>query len=115
MATYRERIDRYLESHPGATVAEARGHGKTPEHPGQGQGQERFADYYERRNELERHVNSLKQEAYGSLPNYNSAGAEASTHSMSMATLAKSEAFDSIDDMEEYYGDDLDDAYGYYH
>ena len=115
MATYRERIDRYLEAHPGATIAEARGHGHTPERPGGGKDQERFADYYERRQELERHANSLKHEAYGSLPNYNAAGSEAATSKMSIASLEKSEPFDTLDDFEEYYDGDIDDGYGYYH
>lgn len=29
--SYRDRIEKYLRDHPGATKAEARGHGKTPE------------------------------------------------------------------------------------
>lgn len=115
MANYRERIDRYLESHPGATIAEARGHGHTPERPGAGKGQERFAEYYERRTEAERHVNSLKQEAYGSLPNYNAAGAEETTHKMSIGDLEKSLPFDSLDDFYDYYDGEVDDGYGYYH
>lgn len=30
--SYSQRIEKYLREHPGATKAEARGHGKTPEH-----------------------------------------------------------------------------------
>jgi hypothetical protein len=115
VATYGDRIARYLESHPGATIREARGHGSTPERPGQGIGKPEFQEYHERRAELERHVNSLKQEAYGNLPNFNATGAQSATHSMSVSALAKSEAFDSLDDFEEYYEGDIDDGYGYYH
>jgi hypothetical protein len=115
VASYRERIERYLESHPGATIREARGHGTTPERPTAGIGKPEFQEYHERRKELENHVNSLKQEAYGSLPNYNAAGAEAATHSMSIGELAKSEPFDTLDDFIEYYDGEVDDGYGYYH
>ena len=110
-----ERIARYLESHPGATIREARGHGKTPEHPAQGKERPEFREYHERRAELEKHANQLKQEAYGSLPNFNKAGSEAITATMSIQKLEKSEPFDTLDDMVEYYEGDIDDEYGYYH
>lgn len=113
--SHSERIARYLESHPGATIREARGHGKTPEHPQQGKERPEFREYHERRAELERHVNSLKREAYGSLPNYNHASVEATSAGMSIGKLEQAEPFDNLDDMEEYYGDDLADEYDYYH
>jgi hypothetical protein len=115
VATYAERIASYLERHPGATIAEARGHGHTPERPTAGIGKPEFREYHERRAELERHANSLKQEAYGSLPNFNRAGSEDNTHRMSVAELAKSEPFDTLDDFIEYYDGEVDDGYGYYH
>jgi hypothetical protein len=115
MSSYQERIERYLERHPGATLAEARGHGTTPEHPGAGRGQERFAEYYQQRDALEAHVNSLKQDAYGNLPKFNAEGSAENTSRMSMSALQQAQGFDSIDEMEEYYEDDLDDGYGYYH
>lgn len=59
-----ERVARYLAKHPGATIAEARGHGKTPERPGQGREEERFREYYEKRENLERQVEEKKRQDF---------------------------------------------------
>jgi hypothetical protein len=59
-----QRVERYLASHPGATLAEARGHGKTPEHPGQGTDNERFREYYEKRQELEAQIQDKKRQEF---------------------------------------------------
>lgn len=64
MATHSQRIERYLASHPGATIAEARGHGKTPERPGAGRGKEEFREYYEKREGLESEVLNKKREEF---------------------------------------------------
>jgi hypothetical protein len=65
-SSHAQRIERYLQKHPGATLAEARGHGKTPERPGQGKGEERFREYYEKRETLEKQVLSQKQRDFSS-------------------------------------------------
>lgn len=117
MATYQERIDRYLEAHPGATIAEARGHGKTPEHPGEGRGQEKYEDYYERRSVYEAHVNQLKQDLYGNSPSWNQEGAEKSTSRIPTADLVEAYGYDSLAEYADDYGgwDEIDDDFGYYH
>jgi hypothetical protein len=116
MSTYQERINRYLERHPGATIAEARGHGKTPEHPGAQRGQERYAEYHERREAAESHVNALKQDAYGNLPNFNQEGSEFATSKMSISELQVSAPYDSIDEMYDALDEDeIPDGYGHYH
>lgn len=117
MASYRERIDRYLELHPGATIAEARGHGKTPEHPGQGKGQERFESYYERRSELESKVNQLKADMFGNSPSWNADGAAAATSRIPISELSTAAGYDSLADYADDMGgwDEIDDDFGHYH
>lgn len=116
MSSYQERINRYLERHPEATIAEARGHGRTPEHPGAQRGQERYAEYHERREAAEAHVNALKLDAYGNEPNFNQEGSEYSTSKMSMSELQMSAGYDTLDDMyEDFDEDEIPDGYGYYH
>jgi len=58
---YSARVERYLAKHPGATIAEARGHGKTPEHPGRGREEERYREYYEKRKGLEAQAQNQKR------------------------------------------------------
>lgn len=117
MASYRERIERYLESHPGATIAEARGHGHTPERPGGGRGQERFAEYYERRDELESKVNQLKADMFGNMPSWNADGAANSTGRIPTADLATAASYDSLAEYADDMGgwDEIDDDFGNYH
>lgn len=66
-----QRVERYLARNPGASIAEARGHGKTPEHPGRGFNKPEFREYYDRRAELERRVNEQKNREYNSSPKWN--------------------------------------------
>jgi hypothetical protein len=117
VASYAERIERYLTAHPGASLAEARGHGHTPERPGQGREQERFSDYYERRNAAEAHTNQLKADMFGQEPSYNADSAAQSTSRIPLADLEAAMAYDSLDDYADDMGgwDEIDDDFGYYH
>jgi len=117
VASYRERIDRYLESHPGATIAEARGHGKTPERPGGGRGQERFAQYYERRDAAEQKVNQLKADMFGNSPSWNPTGAAKATGRIPTSDLVYASGFDSLAAYADDQGgwDEIDDDFGNYH
>jgi hypothetical protein len=116
VSSYQERIQRYIERHPGATIQEARGHGRTPERPEHGRTQERYAEYHERREALERHANELKEQAYGDRPNFFREGSEYSTHRMSLSELEKSQPYDSLDEMYDAMDEDeIPDGYGHYH
>lgn len=117
MATYRERIDRYLEAHPGASIAEARGHGKTPEHPGAGRGESRYQEYYAGRAEAEAKVNQMKADMYGNSPSWNPAGAEKATGRIPTSDLNTAAGYDSLADYADDMGgwDEIDDDFGHYH
>jgi hypothetical protein len=117
VASYRERKERYLEKHPGASIAEARGHGKTPERPHLGKTQERFAEYHGRREAAERHVNELKEQKFSNEPNYNAESSAYSTSRIPLSELEKSAGYDTLDDYVDDAGgwDEVDDGYGYYH
>ena len=107
-----------MAAHPGATKAEARGHGHTPEKPGGGKNQERFADYYERRNAAETHTLRLKQDAFGNLPSWNAEGAAASNLKIPIAQLEMAMPFDSLDAFQDWAEEndiDLDEDFAYYH
>lgn len=114
--TYSERIARYMEAHPGATKAEARGHGETPERPGGGKQNERFTGYYERRERLESHTNELKRQAFGNEPKYNAESAAYGTSKIPIGQLEKASGYDSLDSFfEDYPENEVDDNFGYYH
>lgn len=117
MASYQERIERYLQSHPGASISEARGHGHTPEHPGAGRESERYADYYERRDVAEAHVNFLKENYYGHEAKYDADGAAESTHKIPLSDLEAAMPYNDLEDYIMDHGgwDEVDDGFGYYH
>jgi|SRR5450755_3603484 hypothetical protein len=53
MSKYEQRIQRYLDSHPGATRSDARGHKNTPERPERADNNpNRYKDYTARRQAL---------------------------------------------------------------
>lgn len=57
MTPYERRIQNYLSSHPGATRAEARGHGATPERPERAVNNPgKYRDYISHREDLKRQV-----------------------------------------------------------
>ena len=114
MASYRERIERYLESHPGASISEARGHGKTPEHP-TGYNAEKYQEYHERRSEAEAHTNWLKEQKFGQDLSYNADSAANSTSRIPIAQLEDALAYDDLDDYIEDVDYEVDDNFGYYH
>lgn len=113
MASYADRINRYLERHPGASIAEARGHGKTPERPHLGQDKPQFREYHERRSELERHWNELKELKHGHKARYNAESIASQTSKKSRKELIDAMDYDDLDDYIEDYPED-DDA-DHYH
>jgi hypothetical protein len=66
MTPHERRIERYLEAHPGATKAEARGHGRTPERPGRGRDRPEFETYYRKYNQLKVQAAAEKKRIWGS-------------------------------------------------
>jgi len=55
-----------MAAHPGATLTEARGHGKSPEHPSAAERHpEKYEDYLGRRRGLQLQLISLKQLSFG--------------------------------------------------
>lgn len=115
MSSYSERIERYMAAHPGATKAEARGHGSTPEAPGRGRSQERFESYYERRDRAEAHTNQLKQDLYGNSPSFNAEGSQASTERIPIADLELAMEYNSLPDFLDDWGDEVSEDFGHYH
>lgn len=105
-----------MDAHPGATLAEARGHGSTPEHPSDDYAREdpRYEEYFDRRDSMEDHANSLKEDAYGDLDTFNKDGAEESTGKISMHDLEIAMQFDTIEELREAYPE-LADEFGHYH
>lgn len=116
MSAYSDRIDRYMDAHPGASLAEARGHGSTPEHPSDDYARHdpRYEDYFERRDSYESHAYELKQDYYGNEEQWNAEGARESTGDLSMKWL---EIADRYDDLETLYEDypEAEDEFGHYH
>ena len=115
MSAYSERIERYMAAHPGATKAEARGHGSTPERPGGGRENERFERYYERRDALEAHTNRLKQDLYGNSPSWNQEGSEAATGKIPISQLDLATDYDNLPEFLEEWGDEVSEDFGHYH
>lgn len=116
---YRARLERSgltksaYES--GASLSEARGHAKTPEHPHQGKSQERYREYHERRQALERQVLDMKRAQYGSSPRWSDSGAEKSVKRMDINTLDTIASYDDLYDYLDDYGDEADDEADKYH
>lgn len=104
---YQHRLERSgitrSDYESGVSLASARGHGATPEHPHAGKGQERYREYHERRNRLERHMVELKRQKFGSAPRWSESGAMKSAEREPIAKLEEWEDYDDYDD----YWDDL--------
>lgn len=107
-SSYRERLSRNgvtrSSYESGASLARARGHESTPEHPQQGKGKSQYREYFERRQALENKVNRMKQEAYGNSPRWDAQSSEKHVSKGSIRDLERVASYDSIDD----YAEDLD-------
>lgn len=105
-----------MDAHPGATLAEARGHGSTPEHPSDDYARHdpRYEEYFDRRDQYEEKVNELKDMAYGDLETFNKDGAEDETGKLPISKLEVMAQYDDPDTMIEEHPE-LEEDFAHYH
>jgi hypothetical protein len=110
---YRQRLEKAgitPAQHAAGDLAEARGHGKTPEHPADipnlsPEKREKYQDYIQRRTDLIRQVVAKKERLWGGGTRYNPKRARAAVEDRMreaghVPTMAKLQAFMNMSDIE---------------